>query len=276
MLSEAPGRPPLVVGTASRLHAALRGPRAVGSKNKWEEANGAAVRERERKRATGHGFRGMGGGHARIFESGMRRRLFGVNPKPKSARLRSPHAGSFVRPSYGEPHTITLQLPKHAQTGFVKTLSGRTITVEAQTVSQVKAQVAAKEGIPADASRLSFGGASLADERSLESYSVESESTLHLNLELLGGGKKKKKKNYTTPKKTKHKHVKVKLAVLKMYTVDGNGKITRTRRECPAETCGAGVFMANHFDRQYCGRCYLTYNLDQLPAAEAGKGKKKK
>ena len=29
---------------------------------------------------------------------------------------------------------------------FVKTLSGRTITVEAQTVSQVKAQVAAKEG----------------------------------------------------------------------------------------------------------------------------------
>ena len=32
---------------------------------------------------------------------------------------------------------------------------------------------------------------------------------------------------------------------------DGDGKITRLRRECPAEQCGAGVFMASHFDRQY-------------------------
>ena len=41
--------------------------------------------------------------------------------------------------------------------------------------------------------------------------------------------------------------------------VDENGKITRLRRECPSEECGAGVFMANHFDRQYCGKCCLTY-----------------
>ena len=46
-------------------------------------------------------------------------------------------------------------------------------------------------------------------------------------------------------------HKKVKLAVLKYYKVDGDGKITRLRRECPADTCGAGVFMASHFDRQY-------------------------
>ena len=32
--------------------------------------------------------------------------------------------------------------------------------------------------------------------------------------------------------------------------VDDNGKINRLRRECPAEECGAGVFMAAHFDRQ--------------------------
>ena len=55
----------------------------------------------------------------------------------------------------------------------------------------------------------------------------------------------------TTPKKTKHVHKKVKLAVLKYYKVDGDGKITRLRRECPADQCGAGVFMASHFDRQY-------------------------
>lgn len=47
--------------------------------------------------------------------------------------------------------------------------------------------------------------------------------------------------------------------VLKFYKVDENGKITRLRRECPSPTCGAGVFMASHFDRQYCGKCGLTY-----------------
>lgn len=46
-----------------------------------------------------------------------------------------------------------------------------------------------------------------------------SESTLHLVLRLRGGAKKRKKKNYTTPKKIKHKHKKVKLAVLKYYKV---------------------------------------------------------
>ena len=56
------------------------------------------------------------------------------------------------------------------------------------------------------------------------------ESTLHLVLRLRGGGKKRKKKNYTTPKKIKHKHKKVKLAVLKYYRVDDNGKIHRLRR----------------------------------------------
>ena len=47
--------------------------------------------------------------------------------------------------------------------------------------------------------------------------------------------------------------------MLKYYKVDENGKITRLRRECPSESCGAGVFMASHFDRQYCGKCHLTY-----------------
>jgi ribosomal protein S27AE len=46
---------------------------------------------------------------------------------------------------------------------------------------------------------------------------------------------------------------------LKYYNVDADGKITRLRRECPGEQCGAGVFMAMHFNRQTCGKCGLTY-----------------
>jgi small subunit ribosomal protein S27Ae len=40
--------------------------------------------------------------------------------------------------------------------------------------------------------------------------------------------------------------------VWKYYKVEG-GTLTRLRRECPR--CGPGVFMAQHADRLYCGRC---------------------
>lgn len=50
------------------------------------------------------------------------------------------------------------------------------------------------------------------------------------------------------------------MATLKYYSVDSDGKIQRLRRECPSETCGAGIFMAFHKDRQYCGKCHTTCN----------------
>ena len=43
------------------------------------------------------------------------------------------------------------------------------------------------------------------------------------------------------------------------FDEDGSGKVERKKKECPAENCGHGVFMAAHFDRHYCGRCGLTY-----------------
>jgi len=102
------------------------------------------------------------------------------------------------------------------------------------------------------------------------------------------GGKKGKKKAYTTKKKNHHRHKNVKLAVLKFYNVDKDGKVTAARRQCP--TCGVGIFMAKHFDRLYCGKCGNTFKLDEsqrekkkekkkveeAPKEEAGPGKKAK
>ncbi|MDE0741348.1 MAG: 30S ribosomal protein S27ae [Candidatus Poseidoniia archaeon] len=37
-----------------------------------------------------------------------------------------------------------------------------------------------------------------------------------------------------------------------------DGKITRKRQFCPEESCGAGVFLADHKDRLSCGKCGYT------------------
>ena len=146
---------------------------------------------------------------------------------------------------------------------FVRTLTGRTVVVEAADVAGVKAAVEAATLVPAAAQRLVFGGASL--EGGALADLLPADATVEMVVDAEGGKKKKKKKKvFKGPKKNAHRHKNVPMRVLKFYDVTGDGdaeeyKVTRKRMECPHPDCGAGVFMAQHKDRQTCGKCSLTY-----------------
>jgi ribosomal protein S27AE len=80
--------------------------------------------------------------------------------------------------------------------------------------------------------------------------------------------RRKKRRKSTQPRRKTNTSIKrlleplshCTLLMVLFYPNSAKGNVTQTRKTCPS--CGPGIFMAQHWDRYYCGLCHTTIKMD--------------